>query len=109
VGNQIVNVVGQGFGCLFMAVVALFALAQLLAGYTGIQHHLGTVAALIALFLAFYARFTLPLTVGAFFGAWNVWGWHWFWALVFAAPGVVFVVLMFPGVLLASVPWMRKT
>jgi hypothetical protein len=109
VGNQTGNIVEHVFGCLLMAVVALFALAQLVAGYTGIQHHLGTVAALIALFLALYARFTLPLTVGAFFGALNVWGWHWIWALVFAAPGVVFVGLMFPGFLLASVPWMRKT
>jgi hypothetical protein len=36
----------------------------------------------------FLTRFSLPITVGSFFGAMNVWGWHWIGALVFAAPGL---------------------
>jgi hypothetical protein len=84
-------------------------IAQLIAGYMGIQHHLGTVLAIIALFLAFFARFTLPITVGAFFGAMNVWGWHWFWALIFTLPGLAFMALMIPGALATALPWGRKS
>jgi hypothetical protein len=54
--------------------------------------------------VAFGFRFTLPITVGAFFGAMNVWEWHWALALLFAAPGLV---LALPGVL-ASIFAMAK-
>ena len=74
----------------------LFGVAQLVAGYAGIEHHLGWGWAAAALVAALMFRFTLPITVGAFFGALSVWGWHWALAALFAAPGLLFVV---PGVL----------
>jgi hypothetical protein len=80
------------------AVVAFlaFAVAQLAAGVQGIDHHLGGWWSWAALFVALALRFTLPITIGAFFGAMDVWEWHWAAAAVFAAPGL-FLVL--PGVL----------
>ncbi len=84
------------------------AIAQLVAGYMGIEQYLGFIGASIALALALFARFTLPITIGAFFGAMDVWGWHWFWALIFAIPGLAFMALMIPGALAAALSWGRK-
>lgn len=77
-------------------VLAGVGIAQFVAGFVGIQDGLGTVCAGIALCVALFARFMLPITIGAFFGAMNVWGWHWALSLLFAAPGLL---LMVPGIL----------
>ena len=92
---------------LIIGMLAL-AMAQLVAGYLGIQHHLGTVVAVLAVLAAFVLKFTLPLTIGAFFGAMNVWGWPWYGALAFALPGLAFMALMIPGALAASLAFGRK-
>jgi hypothetical protein len=83
-------------GALALAAFLVFASAQIAAGYTGIEHGMGPAWALVAVFAAVFARFTVPITVGAFFGAMTVWGWHWALALIFAAPGLAFG---FPGVI----------
>jgi hypothetical protein len=69
-----------------------YALAQVVAGYEGIALHVGAGWAIAAVAAALVFRFTLPLTIGAFFGAADVWGWHWLLALIFAAPGLALVV-----------------
>ncbi len=74
-----------------------FSIMQLYAGFVGINLHLGTFLAFIALIMALLFRFTLPITIGAFFGAVDVWGWHWFFAILFVAPGLIFVI---PGTFL---------
>ncbi|WP_374379748.1 hypothetical protein [Pseudomonas fluvialis] len=79
----------------FIAFMA-FGIAQLAAGFAGIEHGIGSVWAWVALFVALAFRFTLPITIGAFFGAMNVWGWHWTLAALFAAPGLLLII---PGVL----------
>src|SRR5882757_9047758 len=73
-------------GILALAAFLVFSSAQIAAGYAGIEHGIGPV----------FLRFTLPITVGAFFGAMTVWGWHWAPACMFAVPGLIF---MFPGVI----------
>jgi hypothetical protein len=83
----------------------LFGIAQLYAGYLGIEHHLGSIWAFIAIFLALGLRFTLPITIGAFFGATDVWDWHWALAALFAAPGLAFVI---PGVFAAIISSVKK-
>ena len=85
-------------GIIGLAAFFAFATAQIAAGYAGIEHGLGPMWALVAVCAALFVRFTLPITIGAFFGAMSVWGWHWAAALIFAAPGLIFV---FPGVLTA--------
>lgn len=87
---------GYVFGGVVFVVFLVYSAAQIYAGYLGIEHHLGVIWAFVAIAAAFVFRFTLPMTVGAFFGAMDVWGWHWALALIFAAPGLAFVV---PGVL----------
>lgn len=86
-------------------VILTFGLAQFVAGYAGIEHHLGAGWAIGAFLVGFFLRFTLPITVGAFFGAMDVWGWHWALAALFAVPGLLFVV---PGVIASVVSMARK-
>jgi hypothetical protein len=90
-----------GFGavCFFV-----FGIAQIYAGYIGISNSLGSLWALAAMVLALVFRFTLPLTIGSFFGAMNVWGWNWFFSALFALPGLVFVV---PGVIASVIAGLK--
>ena len=73
-----------------------YGLVQISAGYIGIDFYFGGFWAGLALFVAFVFRFTLPITIGSFFAAIEVFGWHWIIALLFAAPGLAFVI---PGVI----------
>lgn len=82
----------------------ILGIAQLFAGYAGISHGLGTVWAIAGLVAALVFRFTLPMTIGSFFGAMNVWGWNWFASALFALPGLVFVI---PGVLAGMISSVR--
>lgn len=86
-------------GCFLISVMLVYGLVQIYAGWIGIEHHWGSGWAITALVAALVFRFSLPLTVGSFFCAMNVWGWHWLGALLFAAPGLAFMVLMIPGAL----------
>jgi len=70
----------------------ILGIAQLVAGFAGIDHSVGVLWACVALIAALVFRFTLPITIGAFFGAMNVWGWHWALSAIFAAPGLLLVV-----------------
>lgn len=85
-------------GILALGAFLAYAGTQIAAGYAGIAHGMGPSWALAAVLAAVWLRFTLPITLGAFFGATHVWGWHWAAALAFAAPGLVCVL---PGVILA--------
>jgi hypothetical protein len=77
------------FGFIVFLVVGI---TQAAIGYMGIEHYFGTIAAVIALIAAVYWRLMLPLTVGTFFGAMEVLGWPWYFALLITAPGLLFVV-----------------
>jgi hypothetical protein len=79
-------------GILALAAFFLYVISQVSAGYAGITQGLGPAWAWVAIFAALFLRFTLPITVGAFFGAMTVWGWHWAYALLFALPGLIFII-----------------
>jgi hypothetical protein len=79
-------------GALAFVAIMVFGVAQFVAGYAGIQHSWGTGWACAAIIVGFLFRFTLPITLGAFFGAMNVWHWHWLLAAVFALPGLLFLI-----------------
>jgi hypothetical protein len=81
-------------GLLGLAAFFAIAIAQIAAGYAGISHGIGPLWALTAVFAAVLLRFTPPIVIGAFFGAMQVWGWHWPLALMFTLPGFFF---MLPG------------
>jgi uncharacterized membrane protein YjjB (DUF3815 family) len=81
--------------CFVLCVFIAYAAVLMAAGYVGIDLAAGPWWAAAALGMTMLLRFSLPVTVGAFYGAIHVWQWHWAPALVFAAPGLVF---MLPGV-----------
>lgn len=84
-------------GCAGMLVIGTYGLVQIVMAVLGIGYHWGLGWALVIVLASILFRFTLPITVGSFFGALDVWGWPWFAALLFAAPGLLFLVLMLPG------------
>lgn len=84
-----------GLGILYFLCIFAFGIAQLSIGFLGIEHHLGSLWAWLSLGAAVLFKFTLPVTIGVFFGAMNILGWHWFFALIFALPGLL---VMVPGV-----------
>lgn len=90
---------------LFGIAMILLGLAQLFAGYVGIKHYLGSILAFVIIGLSAGLRFTLPITIGAFLGAMNVWNWHWSLAGIFAAPGLLF---MLPGIFAIIVSSIKK-
>lgn len=92
---------GVGGFILFMG----YGILQIVAGYAGIDYHIGAIWAGVAIVAAFMFRFTLPITIGAFFGAMDVWHWHWAWAALFAAPGLAFLI---PGVIMSIIEGVRK-
>lgn len=69
-----------------------FAIAQGVIGFLGVEYHFGSGWAIGVLVLAFVFRFTLPLTIGTFFGALDVFGWPWYGALLITLPGLLFMV-----------------
>lgn len=80
---------------LMLGAVVLFlflSLFQFIVGYMGIEHHFGTFGAIAALIGLFFFRFTIPFTIGAFFGAVNVLGLNWFFGFLIALPGVAFII-----------------
>ena len=79
-------------GILGFLIFVTVAIIQTAVGYIGIEHHFGTFVAIVVIILAFVFRLMLPLTIGTFLGAMNVWGWPWYGALALAAPGLLFIV-----------------
>jgi hypothetical protein len=86
--------IGLGF-ILFIS----FGIFQLVIGYQGIEYHLGAGWAVAALACTFIFRFTLPITIGTYFGVVDVLEWHWAIGLLVAAPGLLF---MAPSIALAA-------
>ena len=72
-----------------------FTLFQAGLGFAGIEHHLGFIAAVLALLALFFFKFALPIVIGIFFGARDVLGWHWIGALLLASPGLFVIAPMF--------------
>jgi hypothetical protein len=73
-------------------VFIIVAFIQTAVGYIGIEHHFGTFVAIVVIILAFVFRLMLPLTIGTFLGAMNVWDWPWYGALALALPGLLFAI-----------------
>ena len=80
----------------------LLGLAQIIVGSMGIDHHFGSFWGTVSIFLAFIFRITLPVTIGSYFGAVDVLGWEWYFALAFAVPGLIFMLPATVGVILSS-------
>lgn len=92
--------ISYGFGCFALICILGYGLFQAYAGYVGIAYHLGIGWAIAAILAAIFIRFSLPLAIGSFFGAMNVWGWPWYGALAFSFP---MLALMIPGILSSAI------
>ncbi|MCI5046401.1 MAG: hypothetical protein MRY59_02775 [Aquisalinus sp.] len=77
---------------LYFILIIFYGLAQLVAGFAGIEYHWGFGWALGVVGISLLTRVTIIITIAAFIGAKDVWGWHWLAALIFAAPGIIFMV-----------------
>ena len=95
--KNILAFLAGGFGVLLMLGIGL---AQMVIGYIGIDYHLGAGWAIGAVVLALVFRFSLPLTVGTFFGAMDVFGFSFIVALLITLPGLL---LMVPGAIAAGI------
>ena len=87
--KNILSFLAGGIGVIFFLG---FAIVQGTIGYLGIEYHFGSGWAIGVIIVAFIFRFTLPLTIGTFFGALDVFGWPWYGALLITLPGLLFMI-----------------
>src|SRR3546814_14750871 len=87
-GEKLESTLGCGFAILFFG----FGLLQLAAGWAGIAHSFGWGWGVAAAIAALFFRFTLPIAVGSFLCAKTIWVWHCFFVLLFALPGLHFMI-----------------
>jgi hypothetical protein len=85
-------------------VIFCFGFLQIYAGYQGAFYHFGD-GLLIWLILGFllFSRIFFPLTILSFLCATDIWGWEWYWAGLFAAPGLLFQIPGFIMLIVGSV------
>ncbi len=74
------------------------------AGYIGIDFHFGIIWAIVAIALMLVG-FIFPIIIGAFFGATDVWGWHWSSALLLYLP---FLIILIPLVIIAIISAIKR-
>ena len=86
-----------GIGILFGLFVVVAICYYIAIGLNGIEYRFGKIYMYIALILCLVLRFFLPISIGIFFCALDLWHWHWIFALLLAAPGFVLVI---PGLTL---------
>ncbi len=79
-------------------------MAQVGAAPAGAELYLGWFFAGVFTLACLGFRFTLPLSIAAYFGAHKVWEWSWLESVLFVAPGLL---LMIPGVLLTFILRLR--
>lgn len=92
----------QLVGCLALTA---YGIAQFVAAIWGLETYVGWFAAPIIAF-CLYFRFSLPVTIFAFLGAKNEWGWYWLAALIFVAPGLLLIV---PAILSSAIETVTST
>lgn len=98
------NLIAQSLPIIFGIGFVVWAIAQFIAGYDGITSYMSSGWAIAAILVGFIFRFTLPITIGAFYGALMVWGWPWYLALLFTVPGLALIV---PSALLSVYNFIR--
>ena len=78
-----------------------YGLILLYAGFQGAFYHFGFGLLIwFSLCVLLFARQYWVLIILAFFCATDVWGWEWYWAALFVAPGLTFHI---PVLLLAMI------
>ena len=84
-----------GFGVVAVIAIIGYGIATMVIGYIGIEETLGAGWAMAALIAMALFKFTLPMSIGAFFGLIEVFNWHWAFALIFVMPGLLLLIPVF--------------
>ena len=87
---------------IFAILFLLFGIAQLVVGGMGIEYYFGGFWLGVAIVLVVFFRFNLPIIIGSYFGAVELLQWHWALALLFAVPGLLFIVPSFIAMIIES-------
>ena len=87
----------------------IYAGASIWAAALGLDYSLGRGWAIGLIIVSVFFRFPLPLIIGAFLGAMYVWHWHWALALLFAAPGLAFMIPSVLASIFAALPLRRHS
>ena len=82
----------NSLGCVAALLFLGFGVFQIYAAGIGLSNSLGTGWAIGLIAVSFIARTSIPVIIGAFLCAMNVWEWHWALAALFAAPGLALVL-----------------
>ena len=73
-------------------VLLILGLVQVVAAFQGLALLIGPVWVVVVLVASlFLGLFPIVVTVGAFMGMLKVWDWPWYFAALFAAPGLLFM------------------
>ncbi len=80
------------FGCAAGIAFVLFGIFQIYAAYLGLTDALGFGWGAAAIVIGLFAQTSIPIVIGAFLCAKNIWGWHWGFAALFAAPGLALII-----------------
>lgn len=91
------------FSFLAILVVLAVSLLYFYTGVAGISIEFGRGWAIATAIIAGVFRFTLPLSVGAFFYASNIWGWGTLGSILFAFPFLGIQLLLLTGGVLATI------
>lgn len=79
-------------------------IGQMVLGFMGLDYLLGMWAGFVGLGLALILRFTLPISIGSYFGAVEVLGWPWWAGVLVVLPGLLFII---PGLLAGAIADLR--
>ena len=60
---------------------------------------MGSIVGIIGVLLIFL-RFPIPIMIGAYFAAKDIWHWEWYWALLFSCPSILLIA---PTIIIAPV------
>jgi len=103
--NKVGNFGAGLIGLVFFLGLIIYCIAYLRAGYQGIELYWGQWWASGFVVLAILFRFTIPITIGAFLCATEIWRWNWIEAGFFAAPGLIFIL---PSVVASVISLIKK-
>lgn len=79
-------------GCLSALVAMIFGTGYLAIAFSGLENQFGLAWAGAALIILILFNITIPLSVGSYFYATSVLGWHWFEAILFTLIVVTIIV-----------------
>jgi hypothetical protein len=82
----------NSLGCVAALLFLGFGAFQVYAASIGLSDSLGIGWAIGLIAISFMARTSIPVIIGAFLCAKNVWEWHWALAALFAAPGLALIL-----------------